>query len=67
MDANLDLKDIERVEMSLQNLIGASHINCEVQKWSLEKVTNMQKIRFEEKKIYNIQINIRDLKKRNAT
>ena len=41
MDANLDLEGIERNEMSLQNLIGANHINCEAQKWFLEEVTNM--------------------------
>ena len=29
MDANLDLNDLERVEISLQNLIGANHINCD--------------------------------------
>ena len=29
MDANLDLMDIERVEISLQTLIGANHINCD--------------------------------------
>ena len=31
MDANLDLRDIERVEISLQNLIAANHINCDAQ------------------------------------
>ena len=32
MDANLDLMDIDRVEISLQNLIAAKHINCDVPK-----------------------------------
>ena len=49
MDVNLDLKDIGRVEMSLQNAIGANHINCYAQEWFLEEVTNMQKMRLEKK------------------
>ena len=43
MDANLDLNDIGRVEMSLQNLIGTNHINCDVQKWLFEEIMKSAK------------------------
>ena len=50
MDANLDLMDIGRVEISLQTLIGANHINYDVQEWLFEEVTNMPNMGFKEKK-----------------
>ena len=38
-----DLRGIEKDKMSLQNLIGANHINCDMQKWFFEKVTKNAK------------------------
>ena len=54
MDANLDLKDIENIEMFFQNLIGINHINWDAQEWFFEKVTNIQKMSLEKNKNYNI-------------
>ena len=51
MDTNLDIESIERGKMSLQNLIGANHINCEIQHNSLERSRRMQKIRLEKEKL----------------
>ena len=43
MDINLDLRGIERDKMSIQNLIGANHINYDAQKWLFEEVTKNTK------------------------
>ena len=51
MDANLELGSIERGKMSLQNLIGVSHINCEIQNNSLERSRRMQRMRLEKEKL----------------
>ena len=54
MDANLDWVGIERDEMSIQNLISTNHINYKVQEWSLEKVTNIRKMRLKKWKWWQI-------------
>ena len=54
MGANLDLMDIKRVEIFLQNFIGTNHINCDVQNMILRRNHKYAKMRFKEKKNYII-------------
>ena len=50
MEANLDLVKIESIEISLQNLIGANHINCYTYKGFFRRGHKYAKMRLKEKK-----------------